>query len=57
MAKMEIQVHKNDQSIIETAKKVIGMIDVDVFLFVQILVGVCELLQALFFSKYRNVIM
>lgn len=39
---LEIDVQKNKQSIISTAKSVIGMIDVDVFLFVEIFVGACE---------------
>lgn len=43
ISRMEIKVQKNEESIIATAKKVIGMIDVDVFLLVQILVGICEL--------------
>jgi hypothetical protein len=48
--RMEIEVQKNKQSIISTAKKVIGMIDVDVFLLVEIFVGACELSQSLFAS-------
>lgn len=57
---MEIEIQKNDQSIIATAKKVIGMIDVDVFLIVQILVGACELFSFFLkhttcFSKYWNI--
>lgn len=39
---MEIKVQKNKESMWEATKKVIGMIDVDIFVLVQILVGSCE---------------
>lgn len=41
--RMEVEVQMNKQSIISTAKKVVGMIDVDVFLLAEIFVGFCEL--------------
>jgi hypothetical protein len=46
--RLEIDVQKNKQSIISTAKRVIGMIDVDVFLLVEIFVGACELCLKVF---------
>lgn len=50
--RMEVEVQMNKQSIISTAKKVVGMIDVDVFLLAEIFVGFCELNH--FFFRFTN---
>jgi len=39
--KLDMVTVKNTNSLMTTAKKVVGMIDLDVFIFVQIIVGMC----------------
>ncbi|KAI9562166.1 hypothetical protein GHT06_013131 [Daphnia sinensis] len=50
--RMEVEVQMNKQSIISTAKKVVGMIDVDVFLLAEIFVGSCMGFHMTFLSVY-----
>ncbi|KAK4002760.1 major facilitator superfamily domain-containing protein 6-A [Daphnia magna] len=50
--RMEVEVQMNKQSIISTAKKVVGMIDVDVFLLAEIFVGFCMGFHMTFLSVY-----
>lgn len=40
--KLEIKVEKNPMSLLATARRVIAMVDVDVFLLVQIVIGCCK---------------
>ncbi|XP_059350646.1 major facilitator superfamily domain-containing protein 6-A-like [Daphnia carinata] len=53
--RMEVEVQMNKQSIISTAKKVVGMIDVDVFLLAEIFVGSCMGFHMAFLSVYVDV--
>jgi len=39
---MDVDVKKNKQSFIKTAKAIVRMVDVDIFLIVQIVVGICN---------------
>jgi len=39
--KLDVEVTKNKQSLLKTARKVVGMVDVNVFILVQIIVGMC----------------
>lgn len=39
---MDVDVKKNKQSLIKTAKAIVRMVDVDIFLLVQIVVGICK---------------
>lgn len=51
---LDVQVQKNEQSIVKTARKVVGMIDVDVFLIVEVVVGICWGWQRSFFVVYTH---
>ena len=39
--KLDVEVTKNKQSLLKTARRVVGMVDVNVFILVQIIVGMC----------------
>ena len=52
--KLDVDVQKNEKSLIKTAKKVMGMVDVNAFLLVQIIVGVCWGFQRSFFIVYTH---
>jgi hypothetical protein len=39
---LDVDVKKNKQSFIKTAKAIVRMVDVDIFLIVQIVVGICN---------------
>lgn len=39
--KLEVTTEKNTNSIMTTAKKVVGMIDFDIFILVEIIIGAC----------------
>jgi len=39
--KLDVTTEKNPNSMMTTVKKVIGMIDFDVFILVQIIIGIC----------------
>ncbi len=51
---LEVGVGKNEQSLIKTARAVVGMIDVDVFLLVEVVVGICWGWQMSFFVVYTH---
>ena len=50
--KLDIEVKKNEHTMLKTAKKVMGMIDVDVFLLAEIVLGFCWGFHMNFSSVY-----
>lgn len=51
---LDAKVEKNELTLLKTAKKVMGMVDVNVFLVVQIVVGVCWGWQRAFFVVFTS---
>ena len=51
---LDVQVVKNQQSVMETARKIVSMIDVDAFLLVEIVVGMCWSWHRSFLSVYLD---
>lgn len=49
---LDVEVQKNKQSFFTTAKEIVGMIDVDAFFLVQIVVGICWGWHRSFFPVY-----
>ena len=49
---LDIEVQQNKKSFMKTARAVIGMIDVDIFMLAQIVIGMCWGLHMNFFSVY-----
>ena len=49
---LDFEVERNEKSLIKTAKAVMGMIDVDVFMLVQVLIGFCWGFHAAFVTVY-----
>ena len=52
---LDVEVQKNKQSFVKTAKEIVGMIDVDAFFLAQVVVGVCWGWHRSFFPVYVNV--
>lgn len=52
---LDVEVDKNKQPFVKTAKKIVGRIDVDAFLLSQIVVGVCTGWHRSFFPVYVDV--
>ena len=52
---LDVQVVKNQHSVIETARKIVSMIDVDIFLLVEIVVGMCWSWHRSFLSVYLDI--
>lgn len=50
--KLDIQVKKNEHTMLKTAKNVMGMIDVDIFLIAEIFLGFCWGFHMNFISVY-----
>ena len=49
---LDVEVERNKKSLIKTAKAVMGMIDVDVFILVQVIIGFCWGFHATFVTIY-----
>lgn len=49
---LDIEVQQNKKSLIKTARAIIGMVDVDIFMIAQIVIGMCWGLHMNFFSVY-----
>ena len=49
---LDVEVERNKKSLIKTAKAVVGMIDVDVFILVQVVIGFCWGFHATFVTIY-----
>jgi hypothetical protein len=49
---LDVEVQKNKQSFFTTAKEIVGMVDVDAFFLVQIVVGICWGWHRSFFPVY-----
>lgn len=49
---LDVEVEKNKKSLIKTAKAVMGMIDVDMFILVQVVIGFCWGFHATFVTIY-----
>ena len=41
IAKLDIEVKKNDKSIIATVKCIMGMLDFNIFILVELIMGMC----------------
>ena len=53
--RLEVDVEKNKQSAVNTAKKIVGMIDVDAFFLTEMVVGACWGYHRSFYPIYANV--
>lgn len=53
--KLDVEVEKNKQSFISTAKKIVGMIDVNAFFLAQVVCGICSGWHRSFFLVYVDV--
>ena len=52
---LDVEVEKNKQSFINTAKKIVGMIDMDAFFIAEAIVGICSGWHRSFFPVYVDV--
>lgn len=52
---LDVKVERNKQSFVKTAKEIVKMIDVDAFLLVEVVVGVCLGWHRSFFPVYVDV--
>jgi len=51
---LDVHVVKNQQSVMDTARKIVSMIDVDAFLLIEIIVGMCWSWHRSFLSVYLD---